>query len=54
MASLYEYDVDFNRDLRKGDKYSLLVEKRFLQGVFKGVNFYLRVIFGIFQLARGG
>ncbi len=38
MASLYEYDVDFNRDLRKGDKYSLRVEKRFLQGVFKGYN----------------
>jgi murein DD-endopeptidase MepM/ murein hydrolase activator NlpD len=36
MASLYEYDIDFNRDLRKGDKYSLLIEKKFLKGVFKG------------------
>ncbi len=41
MASLFEYDVDFNRDLRKGDKYSLLVEKKYLQGVFKG---YKRII----------
>ncbi len=41
MASLFEYDVDFNRDLRKGDKYSLLVEKKYLLGVFKG---YKRII----------
>jgi len=35
MASLYEYDIDFNRDLRVGDKYSLLIEKKYLNGVFK-------------------
>ncbi len=38
MASLYEYDVDFNRDLRKGDRFYMLVEKRFLKGKFKGYN----------------
>ena len=34
MASLYEYDIDFNRDIRKQDSYSLLVEKMYLNGNF--------------------
>ncbi len=34
MASLYDYDIDFNRDIQKGDSYSLLVEKMFLKGRF--------------------
>jgi murein DD-endopeptidase MepM/ murein hydrolase activator NlpD len=32
MASLYEYDIDFNRDLRQGDSFALLVEKLYLKG----------------------
>jgi murein DD-endopeptidase MepM/ murein hydrolase activator NlpD len=34
MASLYEYDIDFNRDLQKGDSFTLLVEKMYLEGEF--------------------
>jgi murein DD-endopeptidase MepM/ murein hydrolase activator NlpD len=34
MASLYEYDIDFNRDIRKGDSFALLVEKLYLKGEF--------------------
>jgi len=34
MASLYEYDIDFNRDLRKRDSFALLVEKLYLKGEF--------------------
>jgi murein DD-endopeptidase MepM/ murein hydrolase activator NlpD len=34
MASLYEYDIDFNRDIQKGDSFALLVEKMYLEGEF--------------------
>lgn len=34
MASLFEYDVDFNRDIRKNDSFALLVEKMYLKGTF--------------------
>lgn len=34
MASLYEYDIDFNRDIRKGDSFALVVEKMYLKGEF--------------------
>jgi murein DD-endopeptidase MepM/ murein hydrolase activator NlpD len=34
MASLYEYDIDFNRDIRKKDTFSLVVEKMYLKGKF--------------------
>ncbi|NIM78343.1 MAG: peptidoglycan DD-metalloendopeptidase family protein [Candidatus Aminicenantes bacterium] len=34
MASLYEYDIDFNRDIRKKDTYALVVEKMYLRGQF--------------------
>jgi murein DD-endopeptidase MepM/ murein hydrolase activator NlpD len=36
LASLFEYDIDFNRDIRKGDSFSILVEKKYFEGVFKG------------------
>ena len=36
LASLFEYDIDFNRDIRAGDSFRLLVEKRFLRGEFAG------------------
>jgi murein DD-endopeptidase MepM/ murein hydrolase activator NlpD len=32
MAGLYEYDIDFNRDIRAGDEFAMLVEKRYLRG----------------------
>jgi murein DD-endopeptidase MepM/ murein hydrolase activator NlpD len=34
MASLYEYDIDFNRDIRKKDSYAVMVEKMYLEGRF--------------------
>jgi murein DD-endopeptidase MepM/ murein hydrolase activator NlpD len=34
LASLYEYDIDFNRDIQKQDAYRILVEKLFLNGKF--------------------
>jgi len=34
LASLFEYDVDFNRDLRQDDRFALLVEKRYVEGRF--------------------
>jgi len=34
LASLYDYDIDFNRDLRKGDKLSAFIEKKYLNGRF--------------------
>lgn len=34
LASLYEYDIDFNRDIREGDGFRVLVEKKFLNGEF--------------------
>lgn len=36
LASLFEYDVDFNRDLRRDDRFALLVEKRFVKKQFIG------------------
>jgi murein DD-endopeptidase MepM/ murein hydrolase activator NlpD len=34
LASLFEYDIDFNRDIREGDRFVLLVEKKYLAGNF--------------------
>ncbi len=34
MADLYEYDIDFNRDLQKGDSFALIVEKKYLGNKF--------------------
>ncbi len=34
LASLYDYDVDFNRDLRVGDILIALIEKKYLKGKF--------------------
>ncbi len=34
MAALFEYDVDFNRDLRRDDRFAILVEKLYAQGQF--------------------
>jgi len=36
LASLFEFDIDFNRDLRVGDSFRLLVEKQYLRGEFSG------------------
>ncbi|MCP5104099.1 MAG: M23 family metallopeptidase [bacterium] len=34
LASLYEYDVDFNRDIQPNDSFSVIVEKKYLEGKF--------------------
>ncbi len=34
LASLYEYDVDFNRDIRPNDSFTVIVEKKYLNGKF--------------------
>ncbi len=36
LAALYEYDIDFNRDIREGDSFQVLLEKKYLQGKFSG------------------
>lgn len=36
MADVFAWDIDFMRDLRVGDSFRLLVEKRFRQGEFQG------------------
>ena len=35
LASLFEYDIDFNRDIRRGDGFTVLVEKRYKGNKFK-------------------
>lgn len=34
LASLYDFDIDFNRDLRTNDSFALLIEKKYLNGRF--------------------
>ncbi len=36
LAALYEYDIDFNRDIRRGDSFTILLEKKYLKGKFLG------------------
>lgn len=36
LAKLYEYDIDFNRDIRRGDKFRIIIEKQYLNGKFAG------------------
>ncbi len=36
MASLFEYDVDFNRDIRQNDSFTVLIEKKYVQNKFVG------------------
>ncbi|UCH96243.1 MAG: M23 family metallopeptidase, partial [Candidatus Aminicenantes bacterium] len=45
MASLYEYDIDFNRDLREKDSFALLVEKMYLEGRFVRYGYILAAEF---------
>ncbi len=45
LASLYDYDIDFNRDLRKGDRLIAIIEKKYLNGKFKK---YGNIVFSSF------
>ncbi len=47
MASVYEWEIDFFRDLRVGDKYSILVEKKFVNGGYAGYGKILAADFNV-------
>ncbi len=36
IASIFEYEIDFNSEIRKGDTFKVLVEKEFIEGEFYG------------------
>lgn len=36
LSQVFAWEINFIRDIRKGDKFSLLVEKRYRNGEFKG------------------
>jgi murein DD-endopeptidase MepM/ murein hydrolase activator NlpD len=38
LAGLFQWDIDFNTDIQKGDSFRLLVEKRYLNGTFAGYS----------------
>ena len=45
LGNLFGWEIDFVRDLRVGDTFSVLVEKRFTQGKFKGYGHILAAEF---------
>ncbi len=45
LLSMFKWDIDFNSDIKKGDEFSVLVEKLYHEGEFKG---YGRTIGGTF------
>ena len=36
LGNVFAYDVDFTRDLREGDSFTMVVEKKFREGNFVG------------------
>lgn len=36
MADIFAWDIDFIRDIRSGDSFKIIVEKRYREGEFKG------------------
>lgn len=36
IASIFEWEIDFFKDLRPGDKYAVLIEKRFINNKYAG------------------
>jgi murein DD-endopeptidase MepM/ murein hydrolase activator NlpD len=36
LGNVFAYDVDFTRDLRKGDSFTVIIEKKFREGNFVG------------------
>lgn len=45
LADIFGWEVDFIRDIREGDSFTVLVEKRFREGEFKGYGRVLAAIF---------
>jgi murein DD-endopeptidase MepM/ murein hydrolase activator NlpD len=49
LASIFEWDVDFNTELQKGDSFRVAVQKLYLEGRFSGYGGIISA-----ELARGG
>lgn len=45
LANVFAYDVDFVRDLRTGDSFKVVIEKRFREGKFTGYGHMLAASF---------
>jgi murein DD-endopeptidase MepM/ murein hydrolase activator NlpD len=56
MASLFEYDIDFNRDIREKDSFSVIVQKKYLKGKFVRYGHVIAAEFSnrgkVFQVVR--
>lgn len=46
LADIFGWEIDFIRDLRQGDRFTAVVEKRYRDGVFKG---YKRILAASFS-----
>ena len=45
MANVLQWDMDFNRDLRKGDRFQVLYEEVYLDGEFSGLGEILALVY---------
>ena len=45
MSNVLQWDLDFNRDLRKGDKFQVLYEEQLLDNRFDGVGRVLSLVY---------
>lgn len=45
LGNVFAYDVDFTRDLRQGDAFTAIIEKRFREGTFVGYGQLLAASF---------
>jgi len=45
LSDIFAWDIDFLRDIRPGDRFGLIVEKRFYQGRFSGYGHILATEF---------
>lgn len=51
FADVFAYDVDFLTEVHRGDRFSLLVEERFVDGRFLG---YGEILHGVYEGKRAG
>jgi len=49
FADIYQWEVDFFKEVRPGDRFSIVVEKRFVKGTFAGYGKILLQIFIIME-----
>ena len=45
LSEIFAWDIDFAKDIQSGDRFQVLVEKRFKQGEFKGYGSVLAAVF---------